>query len=165
MTWLSSRTLHCTCMLQLCMAMLHAGCLQGSAKPSISIGPSFAPHNNSMQRGHETHQYGLSAGLSEKLDDAAADLSGGQRRKLSVALAFLGSPALVFLDEPTSGMDPYSRRYFWLLACSRFPQLSHPAPANWALDMSSKQQREHAVLSNRAVSSMLALDRQLQPGA
>ena len=51
-----------------------------------------------------------SAGLEEKLDEAAADLSGGQRRKLSVALAFLGSPALVFLDEPTSGMDPYSRR-------------------------------------------------------
>ena len=44
------------------------------------------------------------------MDDAAEDLSGGQKRKLSVALAFLGSPDLVFLDEPTSGMDPYSRR-------------------------------------------------------
>lgn len=52
----------------------------------------------------------LHAGLSDKLDDAAEDLSGGQKRKLSVALAFLGSPDLVFLDEPTSGMDPYSRR-------------------------------------------------------
>ena len=40
----------------------------------------------------------------------AGTLSGGQRRKLSVAIAFLGSPAVVFLDEPTSGMDPYSRR-------------------------------------------------------
>lgn len=40
----------------------------------------------------------------------ARDLSGGQRRKLSVAIAFLGSPAVVFLDECTSGMDPYSRR-------------------------------------------------------
>lgn len=43
----------------------------------------------------------------------AGELSGGQRRKLSVAIAFLGAPAVVFLDEPTSGMDPYSRRLTW----------------------------------------------------
>ena len=53
---------------------------------------------------------GWGAGLQGKLDTAAGELSGGQRRKLSVAIAFLGSPAVVFLDEPTSGMDPYSRR-------------------------------------------------------
>ena len=50
------------------------------------------------------------AGLHEKMGCRAGDLSGGQRRKLSVAIAFLGSPAVVFLDECTSGMDPYSRR-------------------------------------------------------
>lgn len=47
------------------------------------------------------------------MDALAGDLSGGQRRKLSVAIAFLGAPAVVFLDEPTSGMDPYSRRLTW----------------------------------------------------
>ena len=51
------------------------------------------------------------AGLQEKGNTRAEELSGGQRRKLSVAIAFLGSPSVVFLDEPTSGMDPYSRRY------------------------------------------------------
>jgi ABC-type transporter Mla maintaining outer membrane lipid asymmetry ATPase subunit MlaF len=50
------------------------------------------------------------AGLADKLQTRASELSGGMRRKLSVAIAFLGSPAVVFLDEPTSGMDPYSRR-------------------------------------------------------
>ena len=53
---------------------------------------------------------GLHAGLQEKGNTRAEELSGGQRRKLSVAIAFLGSPGIVFLDEPTSGMDPYSRR-------------------------------------------------------
>ncbi len=37
-------------------------------------------------------------------------LSGGQKRKLSVALAYLGNPAIVFLDEPSSGLDTTSRR-------------------------------------------------------
>lgn len=47
--------------------------------------------------------------LAAKLDAAADELSGGQRRKLSVALALLGDPQVVFLDEPTSGMDPQAR--------------------------------------------------------
>ncbi|GIL83990.1 hypothetical protein Vretifemale_12715 [Volvox reticuliferus] len=58
-------------------------------------------------------QAATSVNLESKLQCAAGELSGGQRRKLSVAIAFLGNPALVFLDEPTSGMDPYSRRFTW----------------------------------------------------
>ncbi|KAI8794117.1 ATP-binding cassette sub-family A member 5 isoform X1 [Biomphalaria glabrata] len=45
----------------------------------------------------------------------AKDLSGGQRRKLSVAIALIGHPKLIFLDEPTAGMDPFSRRHLWSL--------------------------------------------------
>ncbi|KAH7491511.1 hypothetical protein KRP22_003026 [Phytophthora ramorum] len=54
-------------------------------------------------------------GLTEIRNALAKTLSGGQKRKLSVALAFLGGSKLVFLDEPTSGMDPYSRRFTWNL--------------------------------------------------
>ena len=51
--------------------------------------------------------------LLTKIDTPASALSGGQRRKLSLAIAFMGDPEVVFLDEPTSGMDPYARRFSW----------------------------------------------------
>jgi len=43
------------------------------------------------------------------------ELSGGQRRRLDVALGIIGSPELLFLDEPTTGFDPEARRSFWEL--------------------------------------------------
>ncbi|XP_052276886.1 ABC-type organic anion transporter ABCA8B-like isoform X3 [Dreissena polymorpha] len=54
-----------------------------------------------------------SVGLKEQKDVSAAKLSGGQKRKLSVAIAIIGDPKIIFLDEPTAGMDPYSRRHLW----------------------------------------------------
>mmetsp|Transcript_8335 Transcript_8335/g.20560 ORF Transcript_8335/g.20560 Transcript_8335/m.20560 type:complete len:2192 (-) Transcript_8335:64-6639(-) len=57
--------------------------------------------------------------LAEKRNARAAALSGGMKRKLSVAMAFLGDPKFVILDEPTSGMDPYARRAMWDLLRSR----------------------------------------------
>lgn len=59
-------------------------------------------------------------GLLEQWHSMAGELSGGQRRKLSVAIAFLGSPGVVVLDEPTSGMDPASRRATWQVIRSRW---------------------------------------------
>ena len=41
------------------------------------------------------------------------DLSGGNKRKLSVAIALLGNPPVIFLDEPSTGMDPEARRFMW----------------------------------------------------
>ncbi|TRY62479.1 hypothetical protein DNTS_007141, partial [Danionella cerebrum] len=52
-------------------------------------------------------------GLPHKRNEEAQNLSGGMQRKLSVAMAFVGDAKVVFLDEPTSGVDPYSRRSIW----------------------------------------------------
>jgi len=52
-------------------------------------------------------------GLAEKRRTKGSDLSGGQRRRLDVALGIIGGPELLFLDEPTTGFDPEARREFW----------------------------------------------------
>jgi len=56
-----------------------------------------------------------SVGLTEKAGALIRNLSGGQRRRLDVALGIIGNPELLFLDEPTTGFDPEARRAFWSL--------------------------------------------------
>ena len=53
------------------------------------------------------------AGLQEKADVRARKLSGGQLRRLDFALALVGDPELIFLDEPTTGFDPAARKAAW----------------------------------------------------
>jgi ABC-2 type transport system ATP-binding protein len=52
-------------------------------------------------------------GLGEKTDERVKTLSGGQQRRLDLALALVGDPDLIFLDEPTTGFDPAARRTAW----------------------------------------------------
>merc|ERR1711871_730295 len=65
------------------------------------------------QAANEAEEKIRQVGLVEKANVRSAQLSGGMKRKLSLAIALIGSSKIVFLDEPTSGMDPYSRRSTW----------------------------------------------------
>ena len=63
----------------------------------------------------DTDELLAAVGLEDKADAKPHTLSGGMRRRLDVALAVVGNPELVFLDEPTTGFDPEARRQFWTM--------------------------------------------------
>jgi ABC-2 type transport system ATP-binding protein len=73
----------------------------------VDLYASFYPHPRSIE---ETIDL---VGLAKKRDARADSLSGGQVRRLEVALALIGDPELVFLDEPTTGFDPAARHQAW----------------------------------------------------
>lgn len=52
-------------------------------------------------------------GLSDKRNSRCKDLSGGQKRRVDLAMGIVGDPELIFLDEPTTGLDPQGRRQMW----------------------------------------------------
>merc|ERR1711990_987706 len=56
--------------------------------------------------------------LTRYADRQAGTYSGGNKRKLSVALSLVGEPEIVFLDEPSTGMDPEARRFMWNVIAS-----------------------------------------------
>lgn len=67
------------------------------------------------KRQNDTESRLCDVGLWEQRNDLVSTFSGGMKRKLCVAMSLVGDPRLLFLDEPTSGMDPLSRRAMWKL--------------------------------------------------
>jgi ABC-2 type transport system ATP-binding protein len=73
----------------------------------ITLFGSFYPHPI------RTDELIREVALEEKTNTRPPDLSGGQRQRLALALALVNDPAVIFLDEPTTGLDPQSRRMLW----------------------------------------------------
>jgi ABC-2 type transport system ATP-binding protein len=86
-----------------------------TVRETLALFRSFYP------RGLEPEEAVARVGLREKSDAWIKHLSGGQRQRLAIAAALVGDPALLFLDEPTTGLDPHSRRQLWEIigACRR----------------------------------------------
>ena len=84
-----------------------------SGGADLSVIETISHFANYYQNPRDVQQVIDEVGLREKINAKARELSGGQRRRLDVALGIIGSPELLFLDEPTTGFDPEARRSFW----------------------------------------------------
>jgi ABC-2 type transport system ATP-binding protein len=81
--------------------------------PRVTVREAVEHFSKAYARPRDAEETIRLVGLHEKADARAKDLSGGQRRRLDLALALVGDPELVFLDEPTTGFDPAARRTAW----------------------------------------------------
>jgi ABC-2 type transport system ATP-binding protein len=86
---------------------------EGGTYPHLTVRESLAHWASLYPAPRAVEEVLALAGLEEAADRRARTLSGGQRRRLDFALALVGDPELIFLDEPTTGFDPAARRAAW----------------------------------------------------
>jgi ABC-2 type transport system ATP-binding protein len=81
--------------------------------PRVTVGEAVEHFANAYPSPRDPAETIALVGLEDERDARTGRLSGGQRRRLDLALALVGDPELVFLDEPTTGFDPAARRTAW----------------------------------------------------
>jgi ABC-2 type transport system ATP-binding protein len=86
---------------------------QSETWPQITVAETLRIYAGYYRHPRDVGEVIELVGLDEKRDARVKTLSGGQQRRLDLALALVGDPDLVFLDEPTTGFDPQARRNAW----------------------------------------------------
>jgi ABC-2 type transport system ATP-binding protein len=86
---------------------------ESEPEPGLTVRECLALYAGFYRAPRDVDETMTLVGLTEKAGDLATLLSGGQRRRLDFALALIGDPELIFLDEPTTGFDPSARRAAW----------------------------------------------------
>ena len=82
---------------------------------NVTVREQLAHFASLYPRPRDVAEVIAAVGLEEKAGTRIKALSGGQRRRVDVALGIIGRPEVLFLDEPTTGFDPEARRQFWQL--------------------------------------------------
>jgi ABC-2 type transport system ATP-binding protein len=89
--------------------------LQATSEPELTVAETVGQFASYYPRPRDPREVIDLVGLASQTNRKAHELSGGQRRRLDVALGIVGRPELLFLDEPTTGFDPEARQQFWQL--------------------------------------------------
>jgi ABC-2 type transport system ATP-binding protein len=86
---------------------------EGSVERELTVREALEVYGGMYPRRRDPGELIDLVGLGEKADSRIKTLSGGQQRRLELALGLVGDPELLFLDEPTTGFDPSARRQAW----------------------------------------------------
>lgn len=86
---------------------------EGSVETELTVREAINIHGGAYSNRRNTEELVEIVGLEQKADARVGTLSGGQKRRLELALGIVGEPDVIFLDEPTTGFDPSARREAW----------------------------------------------------